>query len=148
MDGPSPRLLANFVRSLGVLALPAADQVAWLGSLGVLDDPPSTDELALELDDGFRLAPQFVAAGWLPPSVLDPLRQLDDVLAAMSGQDNAELWVGTGCARPRSQMVRSPIKGQGDLVPHLTEAADLSRAGQHARSPPLDGNDERSRRGR
>ena len=111
MDGPSPRLLANFVRSLGVLALPAADQVAWLGSLDGLGDPPSTDELALELDDGFRLAPQFVAAGWLPPAVLDPLRQLDEVLAAMSGQDNAELWVPDALVRsPRWSEVRSKAK--------------------------------------
>jgi len=46
MDGPTPRSLANLLRSVAILALPASDQTAWVESLGV---GPVVDELALEL---------------------------------------------------------------------------------------------------
>ena len=89
MDGPTPRMLANFVRAVAVLSLPAADQVAWIDSLGM---GPAVDELALELGDGALLAPQFVEAGWLGADVLPPLQALDGLLSDMSGPENAELW--------------------------------------------------------
>ena len=92
MEGPSPRLLASLVRALAVLAMPAADQVDWLRSLGVLGDPPNADELALELSDGAFLSAQFVEADWLPASVSEPLRELDSLLSTMSGPANTELW--------------------------------------------------------
>lgn len=90
MDGPSPRSLANLVRAIAVLALPAADQVAWLDSLGI--GGGNADELALELGDGFLLAPQFVENSWLPSEAAEPLRVLDALLASMSGPSNSELW--------------------------------------------------------
>ena len=89
MDGPTPRSLANLVRSVAILALPASDQAAWLESLGV---GPVVDELALELGDGALLAPQFVDAGWLGAEVLQPLLALNALLKTMSGPDNAALW--------------------------------------------------------
>lgn len=89
MEGPSPRSLANLVRSVAILALPAGDQTAWVDSLGV---GPVVDELALELGDGALLAKQFVEAGWLGAEVLQPLRVLDALLDDMSGPENASLW--------------------------------------------------------
>ena len=89
MEGPPPRSLANLVRAVAVLALPAEDQAAWVDSLGV---GPVVDELALELGDGALLAQQFVDAGWLGADVLSPLRALDALLKDMSGPDNASLW--------------------------------------------------------
>lgn len=65
-----------FVRAVAVLALPAAAQRAWLDTL-----PPFTagnvDELAMEFDDGFQLAPQWVAAGWLAAETLEAATLLD-----------------------------------------------------------------------
>src|SRR5687768_11247694 len=89
MEGPSPRLLASLVRAVAMLALPASHQIAWLESLGV---GGSADELALEFDDGYVLAPQFVERQWLDAAVVDPLRALNDLLQSMSGPGNAELW--------------------------------------------------------
>ena len=90
MEGPSPRSLANLVRSVAILALPAGDQTAWVEALGV---GPVVDELALELGDGALLAePSFVEAGWLGSDVLPPLRALDALLGDISGPDNAGLW--------------------------------------------------------
>ena len=94
MDGPTPRALANFVRAVAILALPAPDQVAWVESLGV---GPVVDELALELGDGALLAAQFVEAGWLGAEVLQPLQILEALLDSMSGPENAPLW---GCLVP------------------------------------------------
>jgi hypothetical protein len=89
MDGPTPRSLANLVRAVAVLALPASDQVSWIESLGV---GLVVDELALELGDGALLARQFVDAGWLSLDVLPPLQALNALLEDMSGPENAPLW--------------------------------------------------------
>ncbi|MEQ4210159.1 hypothetical protein [Actinopolymorpha sp. B9G3] len=89
MDGPTPRSLANLIRAVAVLALPATDQVFWIDSLGV---GHAVDELALELGDGALLARQFVDAGWLGAEVLPPLRALDALMEGMSGPENAPLW--------------------------------------------------------
>jgi|JI8StandDraft_1071087.scaffolds.fasta_scaffold57863_5 fermentation-respiration switch protein FrsA (DUF1100 family) len=89
MDGPTPRSLANLLRSVAILALPASDQTAWVESLGV---GPVVDELALELGDGARLADQFVAKGWLGSEALPPLQALDALLEDMSGPNNAHVW--------------------------------------------------------
>jgi hypothetical protein len=72
MEGPTPRSLASLMRAVAVAALPAPAQEAWLGSIGV--DWVNVDEIALEVNDGVVLAPQFVAAGWLPAEALAPLR--------------------------------------------------------------------------
>jgi hypothetical protein len=104
MDGPSPRFLANLVRSIAILALPAGDQAAWVESLGV---GPVVDELALELGDGALLAEQFVEAGWLSACALSPLRALDALLADMSGPRNSALWdVSSLDSSPRWAEVR------------------------------------------
>jgi hypothetical protein len=108
MDGPSPRSLANLVRSVAILALPAADQAAWVETLGV---GPVVDELALELGDGALLARQFVDAGWLGGEVLLPLEALDALLEDMSGADNAPLWdVSSLGSSPRWAAAREQAK--------------------------------------
>ncbi|MBW6435351.1 hypothetical protein KZ829_16560 [Actinoplanes hulinensis] len=89
MDEPGPRFAVSFARSVAVLALEADAQVAWLEKLGAA---PSADELALEFDDGLRLAPIFVQRGWLNDTVMPALTRLDDQLGAMSGEPNADLW--------------------------------------------------------
>lgn len=65
--------------------------MAWASQL--LDRHVSLiDELALEFDDGFRLAPIFMERGWLNEASLPVLTQIDEQLDAMSGQHNAHLW--------------------------------------------------------
>ena len=90
MEGLSPRSLANLMRAVAILALPASDQVAWVDSLGI--GGSNVDELALELGDGFLLVPQFVERSWLPAEAVEPLRALDSHLASFSGAANSELW--------------------------------------------------------
>lgn len=84
--------LVRFIRSVAVLALPAEGQVQWLSSLGLPGDAAIADELAQEFDDRFLLLPQFVELGWIPESVAEQLRELNSLLAAMSGPDNAAIW--------------------------------------------------------
>jgi hypothetical protein len=88
VEGPT-RSLASLIRAVAVLALPAADQVEWVDSLGV---GPVADELALELGDGALLAQQFVEAGWLGADNLSPLMAVDLLLKDMSGLENEALW--------------------------------------------------------
>lgn len=90
MEGPTPRSLANLMRAVAVLALPASDQIAWLEGLGIGES--NANELAIELGDGFLLVGQFVERRWLPVEVVDPLRALDSLLHSMSGPANSDLW--------------------------------------------------------
>jgi hypothetical protein len=90
VEQPGPRFVAAFVRSVAVLALEGDAQVAWASDLKT--HVALIDELALEFDDGFRLAPTFIERGWLNEAALPVLTQLDKQLNAMSGRHNAELW--------------------------------------------------------
>jgi hypothetical protein len=89
VDEPGPGLAVAFVRSVAVLALPAEAQTEWLRGNGVY---PSTDELALTFDDGFRLTPIFLDRGWLNARALPVLVELNEHLDAMSAGTNADLW--------------------------------------------------------
>ncbi|MBO3738947.1 hypothetical protein [Actinoplanes flavus] len=89
MNEPGPRFAVAFVRSVAVLAPEADAQVAWLENIGAA---PSAEELALEFDDGFRLAPTFVERRWLNDTAMPASTLLDDQLGAMSGDPNASLW--------------------------------------------------------
>lgn len=86
-----PRLLAQLVRSIAMLALPFAAQVEWLRSLG-LGEPEFADELALELEFGARLSMQFQDAGWLKPEARELILELDAALAARSGAGHEDFW--------------------------------------------------------
>jgi hypothetical protein len=87
--------------------------VAWLESLGA---GASVDELALEFDDGVRLAPQFVEASWLPASVLEPLRALGD-LPPLHEWPTASIVVARSCPRVVIELVRGSATGK--TVLHL-----------------------------
>jgi hypothetical protein len=71
------------------LAAPAEEQVAFLRELGVW---PSADELALELDDVMRMLPEALNRGELSREEETLIRQVDDLLGTMSGEEKAELW--------------------------------------------------------
>ncbi|MFI7598879.1 hypothetical protein [Actinoplanes sp. NPDC049681] len=101
----SPAQVVAFVRSVAVLALPPDAQVAWLHELFTGTGRP-VDELALEFDDGFQLAPAFIELGWLNAAALPALEQLGVRLEAMSGEHNAELWHVDGLAHEDWDRVR------------------------------------------
>jgi hypothetical protein len=92
MDEAIVPALVRFMRSIAVLALPAGQQLRWLESLGAPGAAAGTDELALDFDDGFRMLPQFVEQGWIRPAAANKMRELDDLLARMSGSENSDLW--------------------------------------------------------
>lgn len=88
MEQSGPTFVSAFVRCVAVLALEADAQIAWLGETGL----PLVDELALEFDDGFRLAPTFIERGWLNATALPVLAEIDQHLGSMSAEHNASLW--------------------------------------------------------
>jgi hypothetical protein len=66
---PSPRVLADFVSSLGVLALPSVDQLFWLGSSeGV--KPCDTAGLTGGLLTGMRFRGSLVRDGWVSQTLV------------------------------------------------------------------------------
>jgi hypothetical protein len=89
MSAPNPSFVARLIRAVAVLALPAADQMDYLRSIGV---PEGVDELALELHDGALLVPQFLAHGWLPQAAAEAIADLDRYLGTMSGSERASEW--------------------------------------------------------
>lgn len=84
--------LARLVRSTAVLALPAEGQITWIMSLGFPRESVRADELTLDFDDGVRLIPQLVAAGWLRDAAAERLREIENLLTLMSEQGNGHLW--------------------------------------------------------
>lgn len=75
------------IESLTLLAADARSQVAWLDRHGVV-----ADEIALDFAHAFDMAEALVDAGRLGPGVLPDLREIDAVLGAMSGAENAGRW--------------------------------------------------------
>ena len=75
------------IESLTLLAAHAQSQVAWLDRHGV-----GTDEIALDFAHAFDMAEALVDAGQLGRGVLPDLREIDAVLSAMSGAENADRW--------------------------------------------------------
>lgn len=73
--------LAELIKAVARLALPADSQLQYLQELEVL---PGIDELALELHDRVVLLPQFVENGWLSPGEADAIQDLDEALARLS----------------------------------------------------------------
>jgi hypothetical protein len=86
---PSVNLLIAFLKAVGRLALPPPEQVEYLRASGLVND---ADELGLEFDEGFKMVPQFVESEWLATSDADRIKEINDILAAMSGPENAALW--------------------------------------------------------
>ena len=81
----SPVFLADFVRALAILALPADDQISWIHTLGV--EVGNVDELALAFDDGYQLLPQFIDRRWLPEGIQTAADEIDRLFARMSGSE-------------------------------------------------------------
>ncbi|MCY2966645.1 MAG: hypothetical protein NT069_23960 [Planctomycetota bacterium] len=65
------------------------EQLAELRHLGC---PDVIDELALQFYDQAVLADQLQSAGEITEEQLDVVRRIDEVLDAMSGEANADLW--------------------------------------------------------
>ena len=97
-DVPHPSRLAAWVRAIGVLALPADQQAAWLDSLGTVASW-NVSELGLEFDDGYLLLDQWVEAGWVDQKSLAPIAVLNTQLNEMSGEPNASLWTREALAQ-------------------------------------------------
>jgi len=96
VEAPHPKQLASFIRATALLALPAAEQAAWLESLAI--DVP-VDELALEFEDGYLLLSQWVEAGWLPAESVAAFTAVNACLSCMSGQAHAQLWTTEALSR-------------------------------------------------
>ena len=60
----------GFVGAVEVLALPADEQVKWLGRD---DTPSSVSELVAEFHDGWHLIPQLLEADWMTSGDAKPL---------------------------------------------------------------------------
>ncbi|GAB1822881.1 hypothetical protein [Herbidospora sp. RD11066] len=108
-----PTSVLRLAETLVMLAASADEQVAWLDRHGW-----SEDELALDFD---------WANGWVPHSVdeLSPafhelLRRIDDRLAEMSGQPNADKWTPEGLATDPGWAEVRDLSGRA-----LTEIAAL-----------------------
>ncbi len=77
----TPAILAGFVGSVGILALPAEGQIAWLQGLPV---KVGAIELALSFEDEYLQMPLFLAAGWLSPQAEATATTVDRLLDEMS----------------------------------------------------------------
>ncbi|MGJ5760745.1 hypothetical protein [Streptomyces galbus] len=88
VENPGPLFRRRLLlESLAVLAADAPSQVAWLAKHDVV-----TDEMALDFDHAFAMAEALVGEGQLGRRVLPDLREIDAVLSAMSGAQNAGRW--------------------------------------------------------
>jgi hypothetical protein len=70
-----------FIASVGLLAVGRESQVQYLERIRTA---PSTDELALDFDESFRMLPMFENAGLLDERILGPLTRIDEILTAMT----------------------------------------------------------------
>jgi hypothetical protein len=114
---PWPIIAARFLRSVAVLALPAAAQVDWLRSLG-LGEPGLADELALEFDDGFGMLAGLMAQGVVPDAATPILLQIDSLLSTMSEGSQPEVWeVEALSSAPQWEEVRELAQRVLSLMP-------------------------------
>jgi len=95
----NPRLLIGVLRAVARLALPAADQQAYLPGIGVGD---LADELALDLQDAAGLGAQL----GLTQTELDLVTAMDKIFEQMPSDDE-QLWRAPGLSGdPRWEEVR------------------------------------------
>jgi hypothetical protein len=92
MTGPDPSFVARLIRTVGVLAWSASDQMDYLRSVGL---PEGVDELALELHDGALLMPQFLTLRWLPQEAAEAIAFLDQYLGSMSDPERSSEWTAS-----------------------------------------------------
>ncbi|MEU8890425.1 hypothetical protein [Streptomyces sp. NPDC048442] len=102
------------IEAVVVVAAPASDQVVWLDKYDV---PP--DEIALGLDDAFRLAGRLVDEGQLSGEVLPSLQMIDEVFSEMSQDTDVDRWTrealftDAGWGRAR-QLAREVLAAEGE----------------------------------
>nr|WP_308800973.1 hypothetical protein [Streptomyces polyasparticus] len=75
------------IDSLSVLAADASVQTAWLDEHEV-----AVDEIALDFDHAFRMANRLVEHDQISGSAAAELREIDVLLAGMSGHEQADRW--------------------------------------------------------
>lgn len=88
-----PARLAELVRAVAVLALPAAEQLGWAESRG---GPISPDPLVLDLHETSGQALAFGDAGWISRRAAEKIGALAQAVEALSGPNGAEAWSATG----------------------------------------------------
>src|SRR3954451_7658693 len=88
-------LMILLQEALKRLAEPYAQQTDHLKKMDVW---PSTDELALELDDVAPLMPEAIRKGELSREVELAVERVNQKLDEMSGQQNAHLWTPNALA--------------------------------------------------
>ena len=79
----------QLIAALTRLALPASEQARYLTEIGTA---PSTDELALELDDFVPMLPTAVRDGALSETQALAIKNVSDYVDSFSGPENAPLW--------------------------------------------------------
>ena len=89
MNVDDARLLDRLSVAVQNLAATPAAQIANLYALGMKD---SADELALEFDDVYRVFQLRSVSIGIPPSIIENLTILDDLLQKMSGPLQAHQW--------------------------------------------------------
>ncbi len=77
------------IRAIRILSLSAEEQLRILYEWGI---PDVIDELALQFDDFAILADQLFESGQLETKQLELVKEIDRLLADMSGEKNAALW--------------------------------------------------------
>jgi hypothetical protein len=78
------RHVAILFRDVALLAMPASHQIAYLRAIGVA---PLADELGLPFHDSALLAPQLAEHGFIDPWEVAALRQIDERLEQMPGEE-------------------------------------------------------------
>ncbi|MFC4072879.1 hypothetical protein [Actinoplanes subglobosus] len=117
VEEPGARAALGFVRAVAVLASDAEVQVAWLSRV-FADGGAVVDELALEFDQGFRLLPSFVDRGWIDPTAVPALVELDEQLDTMSDDHDRTLWNAEALAtRPEWDRARYLARAALILLP-------------------------------
>ena len=81
--------LEQLTEALQWLAAAPKEQIRLLGTLGM---PTNIDELALQYDSIAAAAPDMLRKGELNKIQSDRVTELNTLLDAMSGRNNAELW--------------------------------------------------------
>ncbi|MFJ8254314.1 hypothetical protein [Streptomyces sp. NPDC094466] len=79
--------------SLSVLAADAPAQTAWLDKHRV-----AVDEIALDFDHAFRMAGRLIEHQQISENAVVALREIDALLACMSGHEHADRWTRNALA--------------------------------------------------
>ncbi len=112
----------RIVESLRLLAADFEIQVSVLPSFVHIPD-----EVAMTFgDDAFLLADQVLRAGRITQEQYDKLKEIDEALSQMSGQEHGELWTLDALrSRPEWQKIRLTALAALDLLRYPMKKATL-----------------------